>query len=310
MILRHLHVFAGSRLDRAGNLRRDPEWLASQAAAPDARFVPLWQLEAFVTDGEQPAIAWQTAATVRTALDGGALPVLLGLDESAARFAVDVSMWPEPEVRGPLAGRGRFEELRGLAPRLAEGDAAILAQARAVIDWHRRHGYCAVCGSPSKPKEGGYMRECTNAACSAQHFPRTDPVVITLVVRDDVALLGRQARFPDGMYSALAGFIEPGETIEEAVAREVLEESGVHVTDVRYHSSQPWPFPASLMIGCVAEAVSETITIDVQEMQDVRWFPRDAVRRALEGGDADSGLRLPPSMAIAHKLSRWWAYGT
>ena len=301
-----VNVFAGSPLDRAGNLRRDAGWLASRLVAPETRFVPLWRLHPLVGGGEAPSIAWQSREAMRPFVEGGAPWVLLGLEGDVAHFAVDISRLEAPEDSAPFAGAGTFAELRAAAASLPAGDAAILAQARSLIDWHARHGFCAVCGSPTVAQEGGSMRVCSREPCAAQHFPRTDPVVITIVVHDDHCLLGRNARFPGGFYSALAGFIEQGETIEEAVRREVGEEAGVAVGAVRYHSSQPWPFPSSLMIGCIAEAAATTIKIDKHELDDARWFHRDAVRKALAGEDEASGLRMPPPLAIAHQLARWW----
>ena len=197
----------------------------------------------------------------------------------------------EPETRGVLAGRGRFADSRGIAPLLPPGEAGTLAQARSLVDWHLRYGFCAVCGGRTQSAEGGYVRRC--GSCEAEHFPRTDPVVIMLVVAGEDCLLGRQAHFPEGVYSALAGFIEPGETIEEAVRREVMEEAGIEVAEVRYHSSQPWPFPSSLMIGCIAEAASRQISLDQLELEGRRLVPARAGAprsgpRRLGGRDAVS----------------------
>ena len=303
------NVFSGNPLDRAANQRRDADWLAARLAAPDSRFVPLWQLNPFVAGDNDLAIAWQAPAAVRSFIEDGATCIFLGLNGETAHFAVDVSRLEAPEREGPFAGAGDFAELRGLAPRLPTDQAAILAQARALIDWHARHGFCAVCGRPTRPREGGYVRVCTDQSCGTQHFPRTDPVVIMLVLSGDRCLLGRQARFPTSMFSALAGFMEPGETIEEAVAREVFEEAGVTVDNVRYHSSQPWPFPASLMIGCYADATSEDIHLDSAEIDKADWFSRDSVRAALDDVDPTTGLKMPPSFAIAHQLARGWVDG-
>ena len=174
-----------------------------------------------------------------------------------------------------------------------------------MIDWHKRHQFCSTCGTPSKSSQGGYLRLCTNDACGAQHFPRTDPVVIMLATRSDQCLMGRQPGFPPNMFSALAGFMEPGETIADAVRREVMEEAGVEVGDVRYHSSQPWPFPTTLMIGCQADAATSEITRDEGEMTDVRWFTRKDVLSGLAG--TNENLALPGSIAIAYHLITAWA---
>jgi len=190
--------------------------------------------------------------------------------------------------------------LDGLFDPAESGPAA---QARSMLDWHARHGYCARCGQPTTLAAGGYQRDC--AACGAQHFPRTDPVVIMLVQHGDRLLLGRQARFKTGSYSCLAGFMEPGETVEDAVRREVREEAGITVGAVRYHSSQPWPFPANLMLGCLCEALSTDITMDADELEDCRWFPRADVALMLQDRHPE-GLFCPPSIAIARRLIEAW----
>ena len=299
-----VHVFAGNDLDRAANVRRDDAWLAAKRADPDTRFLAFWRLHALLAKAEPPRLAWLDSDRAGAAAFD-APTVFLGLEGGDARFAIDVSALDPPEPFA-AAAQAQFVEVRAAAQLVTVPESGILAQARALLDWHRRHRFCAACGHPTQIAEGGYMRACTNEACKAQHFPRTDPVVITVVVRGNRCLLGRSARFPTQTYSALAGFMEPGESIEEAVRREVLEESGIHVGTVRYHSSQPWPFPASLMIGCFGEALSEAIAVDPVEIQDARWYSRDQVARALAGEDPETGLKLPQPLAIAHQLIRWW----
>ncbi len=300
------NVFAGNPLDRAANLRRDDSWLETQLKRDSTRFLLLWQLHVLVTKSDQPEIAWQTADVAAPYLGNDQNCVFLGLDGDAARFAIDVSAASKEGTAPPFTERGRFGEVRTLGSLVPLAEAGILAQARALIDWHNRHRHCAVCGGPTKVVEGGYQRSCTDAICGTQHFPRTDPVVITLVHRPGVCLLGRSARFPTDLYSCLAGFMEPGESIEEAVRREVLEECGIEVGRVHYHSSQPWPFPASLMIGCTGEGNSEHIEVDPVEIEDANWYTRDQVIKALDDGDPKTGLKIPPSLAIAHQLIRWW----
>lgn len=304
------HTFAGNPLDRAANTRREPEELDRLIGLPQSRFLPLWNLQALVTTEPEPRLAWQPLAGLPAFAGDDANLVFLGLEEGAPRFAAGTKGEEDPTAAGVLAGRGRFVETRRLASDIPAGEAAILAQSRALIDWHDRHGFCAACGSPTKPGEAGYLRVCRNETCRTQHFPRTDPVVIMLVAREDRCLLGRSKRFPTRKrYSALAGFVEPGESIEEAVRREVLEETGITVGPVTYHSSQPWPFPSSLMIGCIGEAESEEINIDPEELQDARWLTREEVRACFEGPDhtaSDGSLEIPPPDAIAHHLIKTW----
>lgn len=189
--------------------------------------------------------------------------------------------------------------VRGLVP--AE-ELGLLAMAKSLLDWHRRHRFCANCGAPTQPAQAGFRRDC--AACSAQHFPRTDPVVIMLITRGDRCLMGRQPRFVEKMYSCLAGFLEPGETIEDAVRRETFEEAGIRVGAVRYMTSQPWPFPSNIMIGCIGEALTEEITFDGEELEDARWFTKDEVRRMLAG--THEHYAAPSPIAIANHLIREW----
>jgi NAD+ diphosphatase len=229
--------------------------------------------------------------------------VFLGLDEERAVFALDISAAPDPEGTGPLVGVGHFRDLRAAASLLPSHDAAILGQAKALIDWHQRHGFCPRCGAPTKLTDAGYRRLC--GQCGAEHFPRTDPVVIMLALDGERCLVGRGRQFPHYMFSALAGFIEPGETIEEAVRREVFEETGIRTGRVSYHATQPWPFPSSLMIGCFAEALNSDIRVDGNELAEARWLDRGAAR-ALLAGETIEGIRIPPPLAIAHHLIKAW----
>lgn len=300
-------------MDTATHLRADATWIEDRRSDESSRFLPLWNLKPLirplVRDSDSPELGWVDAGTIAPLLAATPVVVFLGLDGDRACFAIDVGSLEDPEHEGPLAGLGNFADVRSIAPNLATAeDAAIIARARSIIDWHHRHGYCAQCGHPTVLREAGYTRRCGNPECGVQHFPRTDPVVIMVVIRGDQCLLGRSHRFPPGRFSALAGFLEPGETIEEAVRREVLEESGIVVGRVRYHSTQPWPFPSSLMIGCLAEAVTQEITIDEHEMDDVRWFPIERVRAAMSGA-GDDVFKLPPPIAIAHQLIKAWLNG-
>ncbi|MFZ5655356.1 MAG: NAD(+) diphosphatase [Pseudomonadota bacterium] len=302
-----VNTFAGGLLDRAGDRRNDAEWLESQLARPETRVVPFFRLQPLVAPGGH-AVGWLSALEVAEFLAG--LPrVLLGLDgEGIAHFALDLSTVEDAPALEPFRSAGRFMDLRAIALRLPAGDASTLATGKALLDWHARHGFCAVCGSRTGMRMAGYMRKCDNPDCNAEHFPRTDPVVIMLAVRGDQALVGRQKTFPPGMYSALAGFVEPGESIEEAVRREIFEEAGIRVGAVRYHSTQPWPWPSSLMIGCFADAETTEIRVDGQELEEARWVSRNLLAASYRG-EPGTGVLLPPPMAIAHQLLKSFIEG-
>lgn len=298
-----MHAFSGNPLDRVQARRLDDAWLAASLDDPRSRFLPFWRLDVLVKkDGS--GLGWGRKGLVQKA---GAVPdpVLLGVLDDVAHYAVDVSHLADPAAELGLGAVAEFADVRGVAGQLSGADMGILAQARALVDWHATHPFCARCGKATVQGQGGAMRSCD--ACKAEHFPRVNPVVIMLVVRGDRCLLGRQAAWPRGMFSTLAGFVETGETIEEAVRREVLEEAGVTVGEVAYHSSQPWPFPSSLMIGCIAEATSDDVSVDPHELEDARWFDRDTVVRACRGETDASELWLPPPMAIGRRLCDVWA---
>lgn len=302
-------MFASNPLDRAGHKRGDATWVEAQRRSGDALFVPFWHLQPLILpplpseDGRD--VGWLPAAAFGPILAADPIIIFLGLNRrNKPLFAVDISALSDPEQSGPFAGMGGFYDLRELAAagEVSSGDLSILAQAKAMIDWHLRHGYCSQCGSPSVAAEAGYKRVC--GGCGAEHFPRTDPVVIMLATHGDTCLIGRQPGWPERMYSALAGFVEPGETIEAAVARELQEEAGIEVGRVRYIQTQPWPFPASLMMGCVAEATTTDIVIDQFELEDARWVSRADLQAAFAGqGD----FAVPPALAIAHHLMRYFA---
>jgi NAD+ diphosphatase len=309
-------TFGGSALDRAGELRRDGAALAALAARPGARSVALWRGKPLVAGPEGDRLA-------RLPLDHPVLaeaadqPVFLGRELDEGLWAHDLSPW-EPES-GDLATIGafldpseqrhpslppdhRFAELRAVMTRLPARDAELAATAKAVLGWHGTHGFCARCGAASRVAMAGWQRDCP--ACGAHHFPRTDPVVIMLILRGNDVLLGRSPGWPAGMFSLLAGFIEPGETVEAAVRREVREETGVRVGRVDYLASQPWPFPASLMIGCRGEAETDAITVDPAELESALWVPRERLARIMAGGDP--AIRPARSGAIAHFLLHNW----
>lgn len=299
-------AFVDGGLDRAAHLRGDDGWQGG------ALVVPLWRGKVCV-QGD----ALVRLAPDHPALAEGAAPVLLGLDGGQAVAARDISVWapasepesglffdPSEQVH-PLIPEARFVELRGVMTRLSRVDAELAATARAITGWHVSHRFCAACGQPSQPRQSGWQRACD--ACGATHFPRTDPVVIMLVTRGERALLGRSPGWPEGMFSCLAGFVEPGETIEAAVRREVAEETGVGVGAVRYVASQPWPFPSSVMFGMAAEAETDEITLDPAELEDARWIGRAELAQVMAG--THSTLRAPRQGAIAAALLNGWLSG-
>ena len=276
--------FAGPGLDRADPLRARPEEIARLAASPEALSL-VWQDDAPALD-DDGRLQWQPMAAHE--------PLFLGLTpDGSPRF----SRVPDSDV--PTDARKFF----ALLGQLNSIDAPIFAAALSLANWHRRHAFCSVCGQPTTPNRGGWSRQC--GACESEHYPRVDPVVIMLAAHNDRVLLGRQPRYPPGRYSALAGFVEPGETIEAAVARELHEEAGITVTNVRYLASQPWPFPSTLMIGATAEATGDALVIDRTELDDARWFSRAEVIAALVGQDGAAFL-TPPRYAIARTLLDDW----
>lgn len=302
-------TFGGSGLDRAAGLRRDPKALA--AALNRGKILALWRGKPLVA-GE--ALVWLQPD--HPALSGDLPRVFLGMAGEAPRFAVDLSDWePDPDQAPttgftdptvqyhPAIGDGAgFFELRGVMAGLTAEEAELVASAKAVLHWHQSHGFCSACGKRSDMTQGGWQRSCL--ACGTQHFPRTDPVVIMLVTYGNSVLLGRSPAWPEGMFSLLAGFMEPGETIEAAVRREVLEETGVRCLGVEYLASQPWPFPASLMIGARTEAATREITLDPVELEAARWVTREELVTVIAG--QHSKMRPFRRGAIAEFILRNW----
>ena len=283
--------FVGGTIDRVDHIRNSPDLLAGCFADPAARCVVLDGLEPVEVDG---ALLLEPIAPDARVEDH----VLLGVDPAGrpifARLLTELT-----------GGPGATPRSRALAGQVSASDLALYGTARSLLHWHARHGFCAVCGGVTRPVKAGWSRRCD--ACHAEHFPRTDPVVIMLAEHRGRILLGRQHVWPQGRYSALAGFVEPGETIEEAVARELFEEAGVRVHSVRYVMSQPWPFPSSLMIACIAQADDDALTLDANEIEDAFWCDADGVRAAM-AGDADAPFLAPPHMAVAsHLLDHWLA---
>ncbi len=300
--------FAGNPLNRASEKRTDSGWIESKRRDPSSLILPIWRLEPFLLGPEKSAAGAELGLLrpgIADSLAGAGAPcIFLGLDGDVAVFALDVSEARDPANEGPLAGLGYFRDARAAAQMVSVKDAAIIAQAKALIDWHQRHGFCPRCGAATTMMDAGYRRLC--GKCNAEHFPRVDPVVIMLASDGDACLVGRGKQFPPGMFSALAGFIEPGETIEEAVRRELMEEASVKVREVTYYATQPWPFPSSLMIGCFAKAESRDVKVDQNELAELRWLERNVARELIAGKQID-GLRVPPPIAIAHHLIKTWA---
>lgn len=294
------NIFSGNRLDRAGDRRNDPRWIAAQEDNPDAVALVLWEGRPLIEDhGDEPRLAWLSMPhAMDLTRDRRAF---LGLWKDAPVFAVEFEGASDPAA-GPVMGLGGFHEMRAAAAFLPGHEAAMAGAAKSLFDWRRRHGFCAACGTETLDAGGGWRRTCP--ACRAEHFPRVDPVVIMLPTFGDHCLLGRGAGWPEGRMSALAGFMEPGESIEEACAREVAEESGLEVTAVRYHSSQPWPFPSQLMIGLICEVSHDRAAPDQTELAEVAWLTRAEAKACLEG--RHPGVMSPPPIAIARTLLEAW----
>lgn len=300
-------AFSGNPLDRAGNRRSDTPWLASLRASARARVLPLWKLQPLLVspEGVPETVAHLgfIDGDLASGLGGAdATEVFLGVNGEEAFFARDISALPDP-LAAALANYGHFRDARAATGLLDAAQSAILAQAKAMLDWHNRHRFCAHCGHATTLSDGGYRRIC--GTCRTEHFPRTDPAVIMLVTRGNRCLLGRNKRFTGGHFSTLAGFVEPGETIEEAVAREVFEEVALRTRAVRYFASQPWPFPSNLMIGCFADADGSDIAVDGEEIIAARWFDHETINRLVSGQSAE--VLLPRRDAIAFHLISHWA---
>lgn len=317
-------TFGGSGLDRAAHVRESAEALEKALTDPAAGCILLWREKLLVQgDGRDSLVLLPMDHPILHAGYKGSTerPVFLGLDEAGPRFAVDISSWApddqdvstvgqfhDPsEQMHPMAPDGSgFSELRRIMTRLSRRDAELAATAKAILGWHATHGFCAKCGVASIHSQAGWQRTCPD--CGAHHFPRTDPVVIMLITHGDSVLMGRSPGWPAGMFSLLAGFVEPGETLEAAVRREVMEEAGVPVGAVTYLSSQPWPFPASLMFGCAGEALDTKITIDPVEIEHAMWVSRDEMRLAFAG--EHPVLKPARKGAIAHFLLENWLADT
>jgi NAD+ diphosphatase len=295
------NVYSSSPLDRAAARREDAAWIEARLGEPETLFVPIWRSRNLVRGMEEgrPEAVYVSGGAAEALRMAGGPWAFLGLLNEAAVFALDVSATEDPLPLLP-AGLGAFVDLRSVGWGVPKPEAAVLAHARGLMHWRARHRFCGVCGAPCEARSAGHVMKCT--ACNAEHFPRTDPAVIMLVTHEDHALLGHSQRFPRAnMYSTLAGFVEPGESLEEAVRREVLEESGIAVGKVWYHSSQPWPFPGNVMLGFYAEGLNEDIVVDQTELLDVRWFSREQIRH-----HEAHGFMLPRGDSIARRLIEDW----
>jgi NAD+ diphosphatase len=297
-------AFLLNPLDRAAHMRADAQRLLEVESDAGSRAYVIQRDSILVkreSDGERAAI------TVKEALAAGANPgtIFLGLRDQTSYFGMGLPV----EANNYLPAGFSVEPVRNLAleGRVPTTELSAIATAKSMVHWHQRHSFCPNCGARTQMALGGWKRECPS--CHSEHFPRTDPVVIMLVTDGDRVLLGRQKHFPKGNYSCLAGFVEPAETIEDAVRREILEEAGIECTDVRYYKTQPWPFPYSLMIGCTARAVTTDLKVDYNELEDARWFTRDDVLGMI-AEDHPEGWKTPAGIAIAQHIVRHWARET
>jgi len=306
--------YTGAYLDRLGDRRHTPEWVAARLAEDRAQAVAVWRGRLLMVPA--PARGYRALS-----VPGGRLRALglaaeslifLGMEAETPVFAADVSDH-EPPALAALHPDAEPLDLRRVGPALPPRDAQVLGYARALVHWHREHRFCGRCGSATVSERAGHLRRCTAPDCAREHYPRTDPAVIMLVTAADaggeVCLLARHARLPERMFTTLAGFVEPGESLEEAVAREVWEEVGVAVQDVRYQASQPWPFPAQLMLGFRARATAGALTPDGEEIREARWFTPEEVLAAGDWGDDSADIQLPRGDSIARWLIRSWAEG-
>lgn len=290
------HFYESRFLDRAAHLRQDMDWLLQQLRAAETRILPVWRNHVLVAAEYGPVLAMTSTTEMEIDLNDAAF---LGLYDDVPHFAVDLSGHDDP----PLNDLGEFQDLRAVGPHLDADEGALAAYARGILHWHRRHRYCGACGSPTASVWAGHKRQCTNPDCGLDHFPRTDPAVIMLIHDGkDHALLARAPGWPEGRHAVLAGFVEPCETLEQAVAREVYEEVGIEITDIRYHSSQPWPFPSNIMLGFTARALSTDITLDREEIAEARWMTREELRNSPE----DETFALPRRDSISYRLIEDW----
>jgi NAD+ diphosphatase len=296
------NFYASAAVDRLGHLRRDERWIAERLADPATRILPVWRTHNLVIAGGTPGAAWLSVERAGPLLQEVREVAFLGFHDSIAHFAIEVSHFEDPAPVASLAEAAAFADLRTVGPLLHRDHGALLAYARGMMHWHGRHRFCGICGHPTESLEAGHVRRCTNADCGASHFPRTDPAVIMLVHDGERVVLGRQKVWPPGMHSVLAGFVEPGESLEDAVRREVAEEVGIALGEVTYHSSQPWPFPSSIMLGFTARATTTDLNPATDEIETARWYTRAELRASPE----NEVFRLPRRDSIARRLVEDW----
>lgn len=298
------NYYSGVGLDRADHLRLDENWLNARLEDPGTRFVAVWRSRNLVASDGSARAVWLDAGHAALLIEQAHTLAFLGLNGQQAYVGLDLSGLEAPESDPTLAELGVFEDLRAVGPLMDRTEGALLAYARGMMHWHRRHRFCGLCGHPTDSERAGHMRTCGNPACGTQHFPRIDPAVIMLVHDGDYCLLGRQKVWPPGMHSTLAGFVEPGESLEEAVAREIEEEVGLRLElgQIAYHSSQPWPFPSSIMLGFHARTARAELRVNQYELESAAWFSRAEVRNSPE----DQTFRLPRVDSIARRLVEDW----
>jgi NAD+ diphosphatase len=288
------NIFAGPYLDRAAHLRQDPAWFAAALADERSRAIPVWNSRNLIAEGDNPrAVYWELARIPPERRTGEDL-ILLGRIGGTSYFTYEIDSIEPP----PVPPGTRFEDLRLVAAVLPVDEAGLLGYARAIVSWRRRHRFCGTCGAKTLSAKSGHVLVCSDPGCRHEQFPRIDPAIIVLVSDGERALLGRQPSWPVGRYSTIAGFVEPGESLEDAVTREVFEETGIEVDRVEYQSSQPWPFPASLMLGFTAHALTTEVRLRDEELEDARWFNRADI--------ASNGVLLPPRQSISFRLIEHW----
>jgi len=288
------NIFAGPYLDRAAHLRQDPQWFAAALADERSRAVPVWNSRNLIAEGDSPRAVYFELSRIPPELRNDTDLILLGRCGDTNFFTFEIESIEPP----PLPAGSRFEDLRHIAAVLPIDEAGLLGYARAIISWRRRHRFCGLCGAKTMSAKSGHVLVCSDPSCRNEQFPRIDPAIIVLVSEGERALLGRQASWPIGRYSTIAGFVEPGESLEDAVAREVFEETGIEVDRIEYHSSQPWPFPASLMLGFTAHARTTEVHLRDHELEDARWFSRADI--------GANGTLLPPRQSISFRLIEHW----